>query len=343
MIFPASFSRTAEKVALVLKATVDILGAAWGNRADFAVLGQDLVAVRRSPQTPQEFNTALPFKSIKGTLEALGFDLRQTKSQDFQDVIEYEGFNWNLHSQTVRITALGEAALLMGLNTWLSKAHRSGVSLQETRALCQNLHHYTFVFRSGRAYLPQLRAFEAAFQENDSTLGKPSSACISDIEHWRSWLQGHNPTPLYHSLKNFPPINQEVSMATSERDVRVVIDSLHHHWVLGDHVKIGALTGGDARVQFGALELTIRHFVSAGYSQAAITVAITSKVIAQVFAQGYSDDERLNQLYKHIMSVLEDSRLEMDVIAVEPDKSKAARGLAVHLTQVSSSRDPPQS
>lgn len=125
-----------------------------------------------------------------------------TKGQDFDFIVEYVGFLFNLLRRTVSIPERKRLKSRQRVADFINRFKRSQAPLGEVLTIIGSLSHLTYVYEHGCAYLPGLSAFLASY--TDKYLPRyPPRAIITDL---RWWLEVLNQPNFVCSLKARGPL-----------------------------------------------------------------------------------------------------------------------------------------
>ena len=117
--------------------------------------------------------------------DKLGIPWEPLKTIPFSNSVPYLGFNWNLSSKTVTITAAKKEKYKMAIEEWLS---RSVHTLDKVQKLYGKLLHSSLIIPAGRAYLTNLEAMLGSFTSNPFMPHHPPQGTAKDLCWWINTL-----------------------------------------------------------------------------------------------------------------------------------------------------------
>jgi hypothetical protein len=122
-------------------------------------------------------------QTMLAMIEDLGVPWHMTKGQDFDFIVEYVGFCFNLLRRTVSLPERKRKKFRLRVSEFINQFERRQAPLQDVWSLIGSLSHLTYVYEHGCSYLPALSAFSASY-ENKHTPRYPPRAVISDLRWW---------------------------------------------------------------------------------------------------------------------------------------------------------------
>jgi hypothetical protein len=125
-----------------------------------------------------------------------------TKGQDFDFVVEYVGFLFDLLRRTVLLPERKRLKFRQRVSDFITRFERQQAPLADVLRIIGSLSHLTYVYEHGPSYLPALSAFSATYKNSHAELYPPRSV-ISDLKWWLAVLSIPG---FYRSLKPRGPL-----------------------------------------------------------------------------------------------------------------------------------------
>lgn len=119
--------------------------------------------------------------------DRLGWPWAPAKFMDFASSFRYIGFDWDIGRRRVSLPIEKKAKYLGRLASWVSGAT---ISLLDAEKVIGTLNHVTLVAPHGRAYMPGLYGFRAAFGARASpfTRHRLTASAVECVIWWRALL-----------------------------------------------------------------------------------------------------------------------------------------------------------
>ena len=118
----------------------------------------------------------------------LGICWEPSKSIPFREEVSYLGFHWDLHARRVYLLEEKRVKYLAVIMEWENvRMH----NLLDTQRIYGKLLHATLVLPAGRAYLTNLKAMLALFDNGVFVPHSPPRDTASNLQWWR-WQLSHS-------------------------------------------------------------------------------------------------------------------------------------------------------
>ena len=165
---------------------------------------------------------------INTIYDCLGIPWELSKDQPFSTSTIYIGFEWNLETRTVSLSAPKASKYLESITNWLK---RDKHTLQDVQSLYRKLLHTCAVIPQGRAYLTGFERMIKVCTPKPFLPHCPEKTITNDLAWWTHILTSnlasrpiHNP-PLHVNIAAF-------SDASSSYGVGIVIGNHWRAWCL---------------------------------------------------------------------------------------------------------------
>ena len=142
-----------------------------------------------SPRPPFDSDFAYADADIDELSSLLGIKWQSTKTIPFGDEVPYLGFRWNLRTQMVHLPEEKKAKYLVAIAEWKEKRTHN---LLETQRLHGKLQHAALVIPAGRAYLTNMEAMLASFNNSPFLPHTPPRGTPDDVAWWQRQLRRTN-------------------------------------------------------------------------------------------------------------------------------------------------------
>ena len=154
-----------------------------------------------SPRSAEDALYSYNFDDIDSISLALGIPWEKSKDRPFSTSSSYIGFNWDLETLTVSLTAEKRQKYSDSINTWLLRARHD---LNDVQKLYGKLLHACLVIPAGRSYLTNLESMLIWCGPRPFTLYEPVKGLADDLSWWSLKLAVHlyRPIPFPHQLQD---------------------------------------------------------------------------------------------------------------------------------------------
>ena len=148
-----------------------------------SVLLRDLAGTE--PRTMEDAPFAYSDKDIDEISTCLGIRWELSKSVPFGTEVPYLGFQWDLRTRTVHLLDEKRTKYLAAITEWEKECTHN---LLDTQRLYGKLLHATLVLPAGRAYLTNLEAMLASFNNGAFIPHTPPRDTPFDLRWWKQQL-----------------------------------------------------------------------------------------------------------------------------------------------------------
>jgi hypothetical protein len=225
-----------------------------------------------------------------------------TKGQDFDFIVEYVGFLFDLLQQTVSLPERKRLKFRQRVSDFITSYERRQVPLADVLKIIGSLSHLTYVYEHGRSYLPALSAFSAIYKNDHASLFPPREV-IYDLKWWREVLSKPG---FYRSLK---PPGQLVDLgiwvdASTDWGIGII-------WANTQWSAWKLLSGWDADrwrnigwAEGVAVELTVYILEWKGISDANVLIRSDNTGVIGAFGKGRGKNAEVNSSIRRAQVVL---------------------------------------
>jgi hypothetical protein len=224
----------------------------------------------------------------------LGIPWERSKTIPFGDSVPYIGFNWNLSSRIVSVTAAKKEKYKAAIEEWLS---RSTHSWDEVQKLYGKLLHISLIVPAGRAYLTNLEAMLGSFTSNPFVPHHPPRDTAKDLTWWLNIL---NQTEVSRRIPG-PCIvtdRDAFSDASSGIGIGIVIEKKWHAWqLIPGWKKEGRDIGWAEAVGF---ELLVRTLITISTPGKCFRVFGDNRGVVEGWWKGRSRNKETNHVFRRI-------------------------------------------
>ncbi|KAE8217216.1 hypothetical protein CF326_g9524 [Tilletia indica] len=257
---------------------------------------------------PPELEVSLD--QVHESTKELGFPWHPVKRSEFDSVVKYLGFIWNLESMTVMLPDDKRVKFLEHVELFRSSAPRS---LKEVRELVGSLQHVAMMARDLAPYTAEMINFMSAWNTQPPFRRLYVPPAVQDeAKHWAKALRQE----LIRSVKmpkcTFP--HTIYVDASTTWGVGVTCDDSWAAWML--------LAGWDSDsrgigwAEAAALELGVRQAVEMGAKDCVLNIFSDNKGVIGAFKRGRSRGRSANSIMRSLIAFQMEHRLDVRVVYV---------------------------
>jgi len=220
------------------------------------------------------------------------------KGQDFNSMVLYVGFIWDLEHHSVSL-------LLKKCLKYLSKVHSSLhmanflCSQKECMSILSTLQHVSFIYKEGQSTLPPFLAFIAKFPNEFSCCHTPKA--VNESFHW--WEAVLSKSGCSQSLKPHQHIDPDLWVnASTSWGIGIIYSSLWYAWALTPGWKVDGRDIGWAKSM--VLELTVLILIDQNFQDCSIVICGNNTGIIGAYDKGRSHNIPCNNTIHWITSCI---------------------------------------
>jgi len=249
----------------------------------------------------------------------MGIPWELAKDIPFCSTPPFTGFIWNLDKRTVDLSTEKRVKYLHAITEWESKHTHT---LREVQKIYGKLLHTAHIIPVGRAYLTNLEAMLAMFNDRPFLPQTPPRNTPDDIDWWKNSLNNayiSKPIPGPCTVLDF----HTYSDASSGHGIGIVINSFWRAWELISGWKRDSRDIGWAEgVSFKFLICTI---VGSQTTEVHFKVYGDNRVIVEGWWAGQSRNRASNEVFKCVHRVLTSAKCSVLTCYV-PSRDNPADG-----------------
>lgn len=253
---------------------------------------------QRSPRSKEDETFSYCTADIDALSSEMGIPWEPAKDIPFCSTPPFTGFIWNLDERTVDLSTEKRVKYLHAIAEWESKRTHT---LREVQKIYGKLLHAAHIIPVGRAYLTNLEAMLAMFNDRPFLPRTPPRSTPDDIDWWKNSLNNayiSQPIPGPCTVLDF----HAYSDASSGHGIGIIVNGFWRAWeLIPGWKRDGRDIGWAEGVGF---EFLIRTIVGSQTTGVHFKVYGDNRGIVEGWWAGRSRNRASNEVFKRVHRVL---------------------------------------
>lgn len=246
---------------------------------------------------------------IWNVAKELGWPWSPSKFVPFATSFTYIGFLWSLANKTVELPEEKKMKYGKKLVPW---AESPKMSLEAAESIIGTLNHVCMVVPQGRSRMTQFYRFRATFKETTSRFiqHKVTAELRLDVEWWRTELRKEFVG--IECVQPKEPLSLSLMVdASTGWGMGFVLDGKWLAWEFKENWKTDGREIGWGEMV--VIELALRTLMAAGYRDCHIRLRSDNQGVVGALKAGYSKGSKQNAILRHIVSLMQSSKIWLSV------------------------------